>query len=111
MKYIFGLTKQGMENLKTTGERTDYSGEIQLVTEYDDTIITDSCEIVSKYYSAEDGEGTCYDWYEVLNHNRTIAYREFEETASVMMLDKEEDTLALEDEISTISYDEATYTE
>ena len=33
------------------------------------------------------------------------------ETASVMMLDKEEDTLALEDEISTISYDEATYTE
>ena len=78
-----------MENLKTIGERTDYSGEIQLVTEYDDAIITDTCEIVEKYYSAEDIEGNCYDWYEVKNHNRTIEYREFEETASVMMLSDE----------------------
>ena len=98
MKYIFGLTKQGVENLKTTGERTDYSGEIQLVTEYDDTIITDTCEIVSKYYSAEDSEGNCYDWYEVKNHNRTIEYREFEETASVMMLMDETDTEVTEDD-------------
>lgn len=86
MKYIFGLTKQGVENLKTTGERTDYSGEIQLVTEYDDTIITDSCEIVEKYHSTEDIEGNCYDWYEVINHNRTIEYREFKETAGVMSM-------------------------
>ena len=98
MKYIFGLTKQGMENLKTTGERTDYSGEIQLVTEYDDTIITDTCEIVSKYYSAEDIEGNCYDWYEVKNHNRHIEYREFEETASAMMLSDETDTEVTEDD-------------
>ena len=89
MKYIFGTTKKGMENLKTIGERTNYSGEIQLVTEYDDAIITDICEIVSKYYSAEDIEGNCYDWYEVKNHNRHIEYREFEETASVMMLGNE----------------------
>ena len=89
MKYIFGTTKKGMENLKTIGERTNYSGEIQLVTEYDDAIITDICEIVSKYYSAEDIEGNCYDWYEVKNHNRHIEYREFEETASVMMLSDE----------------------
>ena len=99
MKYIFGLTKQGMENLKTIGERTNYSGEIQLVTEYDDAVITDSCEIVSKYYSAEDSEGTCYDWYEVKNHNRTIECREFEETASVMMLMDETDTEVTEDDI------------
>ena len=99
MKYIFGTTKKGMENLKTIGERTDYSGEIQLVTEYDDAIITDSCEIVSKYYSAEDSDGTCYDWYEVINHNRTIEYREFEETASVMSMADETDTEIMEDDI------------
>lgn len=78
MKYIFGITKKGIENLKTTGERTNYSGEIQLVTEYDDAIITDSCEIVEKYCSAEDIEGNCYDWYEVANHNRHIEHKEFE---------------------------------
>ena len=78
-----------MENLKTIGERTNYSGEIQLVAEYDDAIITDNCEIVSKYYSAEDSEGNCYDWYEVLNHNRTIEYREFEETEGDMILNDE----------------------
>ena len=89
MKYIFGLTKQGMENLKTIGERTNYSGEIQLVTEYDDTIITDTCEIVSKYYSAEDSEGNCYDWYEVKNHNRTIKFKEVKETVSNMILNDE----------------------
>ena len=99
MKYIFGTTKKGMENLKTIGERTNYSGEIQLVTEYDDTIITDTCEIVSKYYSAEDSEGNCYDWYEVINHNRHIEYREFEETASVMSLADETDTEVTEDDI------------
>lgn len=86
MKYIFGTTKKGMENLKTIGEHQNYSGEIQLVTEYDDAIITDTCEIVSKYYSTEDSEGNCYDWYEIANHNRHIEYREFEETSSVMML-------------------------
>ena len=98
MKYIFGTTKKDMENLKTIGERTNYSGEIQLVTEYDDAIITDICEIVSKYYSAEDIEGNCYDWYEVKNHNRHIEYREFEETASVMMLEDETDTEVTEDD-------------
>ena len=76
MKYIFGLTKQGMENLKTIGERTNYSGEIQLVTEYDDAIITDSCEIVEKYHSTEDIEGNCYDWYEVQNHSKKIEMSE-----------------------------------
>lgn len=76
MEYIFGnIVKDGKRTqiLKTVGEtHTNLSGSFVTSKEYDDTIITDSCEIVAKYHSTEDIEGNCYDWYEVLNHSKKI---------------------------------------
>ena len=80
MEYIFGnIIKGGKKTqiLKTVGEtHTNLSGSIVTSKEYDDAIITDSCEIVEKYHSAEDSEGNCYDWYKVLNHSKKIEMSE-----------------------------------
>ena len=80
MEYIFGnIIKNGKKTqiLKTVGEtHTNLSGSFVTSKEYDDAIITDSCEIVEKYHSAEDVEGNCYDWYLIKNHNRKIEFKE-----------------------------------
>ena len=80
MEYIFGnIVKDGKRTqiLKTVGEtHTELSGTFIISKEYDDAIITDSCEIVEKYYSAEDIEGSCYDWYEVQGHSKKIEMNE-----------------------------------
>ena len=73
MKYIFGTNRKGKENIKIIDTKhNNYSGSIEFITEYDDTKITDTFEIIKKYYSSEDVEGNCYDWYEIKNHNRII---------------------------------------
>lgn len=80
MEYIFGnIIKNGKKTqiLKTIGEtHTNLSGSFVTSKEYDDTIITDSCEIIEKYHSAEDIEGNCYDWYRVTNHSKKIEMSE-----------------------------------
>ena len=80
MEYIFrNAVEDGKKNqiLKTVGEtHTNLSGTFVISKEYDDAIITDSCEIVEKYHSTEGIEGNCYDWYEVINHSKKIEMSE-----------------------------------
>lgn len=40
--------------------------------EYPDQTITDNFRVVRKLDSQEDGDGNCYDWYEIDRHNRTV---------------------------------------
>ena len=76
MEYTFGIIfKKGQEHrvLKTIDNKhTELTGTFSVTKEYDDTVISDTCDILNKYYSAEDVEGNCYDWYEISNHNRKI---------------------------------------
>lgn len=70
MEYFF-TTYQKKEMLKITAlEHTDLTGFHEIVREYPDQIITDRFCIVRKTNSKEDGEGNCYDWYEICNHYR-----------------------------------------
>lgn len=72
MEYVFG-TKETTEILKTKGDRhTDLTGFHEIKREYPDQVITDRFCIVKKFFSADDEEGNCYDWYEIGNHNRFI---------------------------------------
>lgn len=62
-----------MEVLKVKGDaHTDLTGFHQIEQVYPDQTITDSFRIVRKLDSQEDGEGNCYDWYEIDRHNRTV---------------------------------------
>lgn len=76
MEYVFGnITKKDVQHqvLKTIDNKhSDLSGKFINTKKYDDTVISDSCEIIEKYHSSEDIEGNCYDWYLIKNHNRTI---------------------------------------
>lgn len=70
MEYVFG-TKSCIEVLKTKGGRhTDLTGYHQIEREYPDQTITDSFRVIRKLRSAEDAEGSCYDWYEIDRHYR-----------------------------------------
>lgn len=70
MEYVFG-TQGEIEVLKTKGStHTDLTGFHQIEHEYPDQTITDNFRIVQKLNSQEDGEGNCYDWYEIDHHYR-----------------------------------------
>ncbi|MCM1295511.1 MAG: hypothetical protein NC311_08195 [Muribaculaceae bacterium] len=72
MEYVFG-TKGQMEVLKTKGDsHTDLTGFHQIERTYPDQTITDSFRVVRKLGSEEDGAGSCYDWYEIDRHYRTV---------------------------------------
>lgn len=70
MEYVFG-TQDEMEVLKVKSDgHTDLTGYHQIERTYSDQIITDSFRVVQKLDSKEDGEGNCYDWYEIDHHYR-----------------------------------------
>jgi len=72
MDYVFG-TEGEIEVLKTKGgTHSDLTGYQQIVQEFPGEKITDNFRVVKKTGSAEDGEGNCYDWYEIDRHYRTI---------------------------------------
>ena len=72
MEYVFG-TEGEIEVLKTKGDaHTDLTGYQQIVQEFPSEKITDNFRVVRKTGSSEDGEGNCYDWYEIDRHYRTI---------------------------------------
>lgn len=72
MEYVFG-TEGEIEVLKTKGDtHTDLTGYQQIVQEFPGEKITDNFRVVRKAGSSEDGEGNCYDWYEIDRHYRTI---------------------------------------
>ena len=73
MEYVFGRIQGGYENIKTIGtEHSSLSGHCILSTKYPDQTITDEFDIVEKYESKDDAEGRCYDWYSIINRQRTI---------------------------------------
>lgn len=62
-----------MEVLKVKGDsHTDLTGYHQIEQAYPDQTVTDSFRIVRKLDSREDDGGSCYDWYEIDHHNRTV---------------------------------------
>lgn len=72
MEYVFG-TKGDVEILKVKGAApTDLTGYHQIEQVYPDQTITDNFRVVQKLDSKEDGEGNCYDWYEIDRHYRTV---------------------------------------
>lgn len=72
MEYVFG-TKKELEVLKTKGSsHSDLTGYHQIEQIYPDQTVTDHFRIVRKLESQEDGEGNCYDWYEIDHHYRTV---------------------------------------
>ncbi len=72
MDYVFG-TQGEIEVLKVKGDaHTDLTGYQEVVREYPDQTITDNFRVVRKLDSQEDGDGNCYDWYEIDRHNRTV---------------------------------------
>ena len=72
MDYVFG-TEGEIEVLKTKGgTHSDLTGYQQIVQEFPGEKITDNFRVVKKTGSAEDGEGNCYDWYEIDRHYRTV---------------------------------------
>lgn len=78
MEYVFGTTGE-IEVLKVKGDsHTDMTGFQEIAQEYPGEKITDSFRVVRKIDSTEDGEGNCYDWYEIDRH-----YRERDRTGPV----------------------------
>lgn len=73
-EYVFGRDSlTGTETLLTKGsEHTDLQGFQDVVREYDDTTIIDSFLVTEHVGSETDGEGNCYDWYNIDKHFRTI---------------------------------------
>lgn len=72
MDYTFG-TQGHMEVLRTKGgHHTHLTGFQQTVQDYSSEKITDRYRVVRKLKTAEDGAGSCYDWYEIDRHYREI---------------------------------------
>ena len=70
MEYIFGVN-EGVEILKVRGSvHAELTGYRQIERKYPDQTIIDNFRVVRKIDSKEDGEGNCYDWYEIDNHYR-----------------------------------------
>lgn len=91
MEYVFG-TQEDIEVLKTKGsEHSDLTGFHQIERSYPDQTVTDCFRVVRKLDSLEDGEGNCYDWYEIDRH-----YRFTDKTGPVAQ-QLVENTAALED--------------
>lgn len=79
MEYVFGVQGE-IEVLKTKGDaHTDLSGFQQTVQEFPGEKITDNYRVVRKIDSTEDGDGNCYDWYEIDRH-----YREIDRTGPIV---------------------------
>lgn len=79
MEYVFGVQGE-IEVLKTKGDaHTDLSGFQQTVQEFPGEKITDNYRVVRKIDSTADGEGNCYDWYEIDRH-----YREIDRTGPIV---------------------------
>jgi hypothetical protein len=71
MEYVFGL--DGCRTLMTKGaEHTNLAGYTEVVREFADCTITDNFFAVAKTNSAEDSEGSCYDWYIINEHYRMV---------------------------------------
>lgn len=100
MEYVFG-TDHKKETLRTKGDtHTNLEGFHEIVRKYPDQTITDRFCIVRKKNSEEDGEGNCYDWYEICNHYRfTDKTRPFQEALDEAKM-KLEDALCEIDEAS-----------
>ena len=107
MNYFF-TTYQRKEMLKTTNsEHTDLIGFHEIVREYSDQIITDRFCVVRKTNSTEDGEGNCYDWYEIDKHYRYIdKTRPIQETLDEAIMELEdalcEQDVATEERLAAI---------
>ena len=70
MEYVFGTTED-REVLKTKGSsHSSLAGFHEAVRRYPDQTVTDRFRVVGRLESAEDGEGNCYDWYEIDRHSR-----------------------------------------
>lgn len=79
MEYVFG-TEGEIEVLKTKGDaHTDLTGWQQTVRKFPGETITDNFRVYRKLDSGEDGEGNCYDWYEIDRH-----YREIDRTGPIV---------------------------
>ena len=69
MEYVYGTAEiDGVirENLKVIGGPKLEEGEyLTTVREYDDNTITDRCRIDRHYLTAEDEDGTKYDFYAI----------------------------------------------
>lgn len=79
MEYVFGVQGE-IEVLKTKGStHTELTGYQQTVREFPGEKITDNFRVVRKMDSGEDGEGNCYDWYEIDRH-----YREIDRTGPIV---------------------------
>ena len=101
---MFGFVERDgrqIENLKTIGEETELSGQIELTTEYDDAEITDMCEIVEKYNTVTDQEGKIYNFYETRNHIKKISYAITEEAVEQIKADYRDELVS---EVSSIGY-------
>ena len=76
MEYVYGTAEiDGVmrENLKVIGGPKLEEGEyLTTVREYDDNTITDRCRIDRHYLTAEDEDGTKYDFYAISEHYRYI---------------------------------------
>lgn len=76
MEYVYGTAEiDGVmrENLKVIGGPEAEEGEyLTTVREYDDNTITDRCRIDRHYLTAEDEDGTKYDFYAISEHYRYI---------------------------------------
>lgn len=93
MEYVFG-TKGEVEVLKTKGSaHTDLIGFHQIERTYPDQVITDNFRIVRKLDSSEDGEGNCYDWYEIDRH-----YRIVDKTHAMMAAQRDNDEMQVDHE-------------
>ena len=102
MDYVFG-TEGEIEVLKIKGDaHTDLTGYQQTVQEFPGEKITDNFRVVRKLNSAEDGEGNCYDWYEIDRH-----YREIDRTGPIVQR-AAENAVAVENAICELDagYDE-----
>ena len=103
MEYVFG-TQEDIEVLKTKGsEHSDLTGFHQIERSYPDQTVTDCFRVVRKLDSLEDGEGNCYDWYEIDRH-----YRFTDKTgpvADVVIVTGDEDLLVISDDGTIIRMD------
>ena len=74
MEYIFGTVRRkgvDYENVKTVGSiHSNLKGRCTVRREYPDRTVEDNFTVTDRYFTAEDSEGNCYDWYLIEGHNR-----------------------------------------
>lgn len=74
MEYTIGTVQTGKSCrmiLKTRdAAHTDLDGRVTLEMKLGNTLIRDAFTVISKFRSAEDLSGACYDWYYICDHYR-----------------------------------------